>query len=91
MAVLGWMVSDTEERGNWKGWASVFKSIPRLRENGCQKFINARALYTKRHGSRRSHSNRELLLRGRGKPGDADYVRRRTRAEVDRMEESRGQ
>ena len=43
MDCLRWMRSDRTERGNWKGWASVFHSIPRLREAGCEKFKNAYA------------------------------------------------
>jgi len=44
-AVLTWMRSDTEARDKWKGWSAVFHSITRLRENGCQKYRNARAQF----------------------------------------------
>ena len=44
-AVLRWMRQDTEVRGNWKGWSAVFNSITRLREGGCQKYLNARGQY----------------------------------------------
>jgi len=40
---LRWMRKDRETRGNWKGWDAVFRSIVRLRENGCEKFKNAYA------------------------------------------------
>ncbi len=43
--VLKAMRADTEVRGTWKGWSSVFNSIPRLRENNCEKYRNARSWF----------------------------------------------
>jgi len=50
--ILEWMAHDTEGNGKWKGWASVFSSIPRLRQNGCEKFISARRSFLSRNPQR---------------------------------------
>jgi hypothetical protein len=44
-AVLSWMRTDNIQRGTFPGWSAVFGSISRLRENACQKFLNAQKAY----------------------------------------------
>lgn len=43
--VLKWMRDDTEPRGKFPGWSAVFRSIVRLRDNGCEKYNNALGQY----------------------------------------------
>jgi len=44
-SVLKWMRSDVKASGTFPGWSAVFRSIPRLRVNACEKFLNAQAAY----------------------------------------------
>lgn len=44
--ILEWARKDVvEQKGTWTGWKKVFQSIPRLREDGCDKFNNMRESY----------------------------------------------
>jgi hypothetical protein len=44
-AVLRWARGDDQPRGSFPGWSKVFRSIPRLRQNACEKFLHMQSSF----------------------------------------------
>lgn len=59
-AVLRFARADTEGSGKWSGWSKNFQSIPRLREDGCDKYINIRVSYLDRQKRSKGGSGKKI-------------------------------